>query len=145
MGLLCVLLAIAGCTGTQNLPIVPQGTVPAVTQTVSAVPTTPDLVPSPTDSIIDANKVNVNVEKDYLGNIIATFQGGNGLKQVNKIEVTVIRPDGQVKTANVGILVDDQATLEGTKDTDRVMVYVTMKDGKRYKIIDTLMPFKPRM
>jgi hypothetical protein len=109
------------------------------------VPTTPDLVPSPTDSIIDANKVNINVEKDYLGNIIVTFQGGNGLKQVNKIDVTVIRADGQVKTADVGILVDDQATLEGTKNTDRVVVYVTMKDGKRYKIIDTLMPFKPRV
>jgi hypothetical protein len=143
-GLLCVLLATAGCTGTQNLPVVPQGT-PAVTQTASAVPTTPDLVPSPTDSIIDANNVNINVEKDYLGNIIVTFQGGNGLKQVNKIDVTVIRPDGQVKTAQVGILVGDQATLEGTKNTDRVIVYVTMKDGKRYKLIDTLMPFKPRI
>jgi hypothetical protein len=144
-GLLCVLLATAGCTGTQNLPVVPQGTVAAVTQTASAVPTTPDLVPSPTDNIIDANKVNINVEKDYLGNIIVTFQGGNGLKQVNKIDVTVIRADGQVKTADVGILVDSQATLEGTKNTDRVVVYVTMKDGKRYKIIDTLMPFKPRV
>jgi hypothetical protein len=24
------------------------------------------------------------------------------------------------------------------------MVYVTLKDGKRYKIIDSLMPFRPR-
>lgn len=143
-GLLCVLLAIAGCTGTQNAPVVTQVTVPAVTQTASATLAGPDLAVSPTDSIIEAKKVNVNVEKDYLGNVIVTFQGGNGLQQVNKIDVTLNRADGVVKTADVGIVVGDTVTLEGTKNTDRVIVYVTMKDGKRYKIIDSLMAFKPR-
>lgn len=143
-GLLCVLLAIAGCTGTQNSPVVTQGTVPANTQTASPTPAGPDLVVSPTDSIIDANKVNVNVEKDYLGNVIVTFQGGNGLQQVNKIDVTLNRADGKVIPGEVGIRVGDQETLEGTKNTDRVMVYVTMKDGKRYKIFDALMPYRPR-
>ena len=60
------------------------------------------------------------------------------MQQVNKIDVTLNRADGQVKTSEVGTKVDDTVTLEGTKNTDRVMVYVTMKDGKRYKIIDTL-------
>jgi hypothetical protein len=143
-GLLCVLLAIAGCTGTQNAPVVTQVTVPAVTQTASATLAGPDLAVSPTDSIIEAKKVNVNVEKDYLGNVIVTFQGGNGLQQVNKIDVTLNRADGVVKTADVGIRVGDTVTLEGTKNTDRVIVYVTMKDGKRYKIVDSLMAFKPR-
>jgi hypothetical protein len=143
-GLLCVFLAIAGCTGTQNAPVVSQATVPAGTQTVSASSAGPDLVPSPTDSIIEANKVNVNVEKDYLGNVIVTFQGGSGLQQVNKIDAILNRADGQVKTADVGIRLDDTVTLEGTRNTDRVMVYVTMKDGKRYKIVDSLVPFKAR-
>jgi len=143
-GLLCVFLAIAGCTGTQNAPVVSQATVPAGTQTVSAASAGPDLVPSPTDSIIEANKVNVNVEKDYLGNVIVTFQGGSGLQQVNKIDAILNRADGQVKTADVGIRLDDTVTLEGTRNTDRVMVYVTMKDGKRYKIVDSLMPYKAR-
>lgn len=143
--LLCVLLALAGCTGTQNAPVAAQTTVPAGTQAASTVSAGPDLVPSPTDSIIEANKVNVNIEKDYLGMVIVTFQGGSGLKQVNKIDVTLNRADGQVKTADVGIRVDDTATLEGTKNTDRVMVYVSMKDGKRYKIIDTLVPYRARL
>jgi hypothetical protein len=143
-GLLCVLLAIAGCTGTQNSPVATQGTVPADTQTASATLAGPDLAVSPTDSIIEANKVNVNVEKDYLGNVIVTFQGGNGLQQVNKIDTTLNRADGVVKTSDVGIRVGDTVSLEGTKNTDRVMVYVTMKDGKRYKIIDSLMPYRPR-
>ena len=142
--LLCMLLALAGCTGTQNAPVATQVTVPAGTPAASTVSAGPDLVPSPTDSIIDANKVNVNVEKDYLGNVIVTFQGGSGLKQVNKIDVTLNRADGQVKTSDVGIRVDDSATLEGTKNTDRVMVYVSMKDGKRYKIIDALVPYRAR-
>lgn len=143
-GLLCVLLALAGCTGTQNSPVETQRTVPAGTQTAPTTLAGPDLVVSPTDSIIEANKVNVNVEKDYLGNVIVTFQGGNGLQQVNKIDVTLNRADGEVKMSDVGIRVGDTVTLEGTKNTDRVMVYVTMKDGKRYKIFDSLMPFRPR-
>ncbi|MDD1683115.1 MAG: hypothetical protein LUO98_04675 [Methanoregula sp.] len=143
-GLLCVLLAMAGCTGTQNAPVATQGTVPAATQTASATSAGPDLAVSPTDSIIEANKVNINVEKDYLGNVIVTFQGGNGLQQVNKIDVTLNRADGQVIPKEVGIRVGDTATLEGTKNTDRVMVYVTMKDGKQYKVIDSLLPYRPR-
>lgn len=140
--LLCILLAFTGCTGTQNAPPAPVPT--AAGAVPSAAPAGPDLVPSPTDSIIEANKVNVNVEKDHLGNIIVTFQGGSGLAQVNRIDVTVNRADGQVKTADVGISVDASVTLEGTKNTDRVMVYVTMKNGQRYKIIDTLVSFKAR-
>jgi hypothetical protein len=142
-GILAVLLAIAGCTGTS--PVVPQGTVTAVTQAVPATTPTPDLVVSPTDSIIEANSVIINVDKDYLANVIVTFQGGNGLKQVNKIEVTLIRADGLTKTADVGTTIGSAVTLEGTKNADRIMVYVTMKDGKRYKVVDSLIPFKPRV
>jgi hypothetical protein len=142
--LLCILLTITGCTGTQNSAVTPvPATSPAAGPSV-LVTAGADLVPSPTDSILEANKVNVNVEKDYLGNVIVTFQGGSGLQQVNKIDATLNRADGQVKTADVGISVDDTVTLEGTKNTDRLIVYVSMKDGKRYKIIDTLMPYKAR-
>jgi len=142
-GLLCVLLAIAGCTGTS--PVVPQATVTAATQAVPVTSPTPDLVVSPTDSIIEANNVIINVDKDYLANVIVTFQGGNGLKQVNKIEVTLIRTDGLIKTADIGTTIGSAATLEGTKNADRIMVYVTMKDGKKYKVVDSLIPFKPRV
>jgi hypothetical protein len=144
IALLCILLSLAGCSGTQNAPVTPQGTVAAGTQTTSTPLPTPDLAVSPTDSIIEANKVNVNVEKDYLGNIIVTFQGGNGLAQVNRIDATLNRADGVVKTSEVGHLVGDTVTLEGTKNTDRLIVYVTMKDGKQYKVVDSLMPYRPR-
>jgi hypothetical protein len=141
--LLCMLLALAGCTGSPSSPAASPATAQAAPPS-AAVTSGPDMVPSSTDSIIEANKVNINVEKDYLANVVVTFQGGNGLAQVNKIDVTLNRADGQVKTANIGINVGDSATLEGTKDTDRVIVYVTMKDGKRYKLVDSLVPFRTR-
>ena len=97
IALLCILLTLAGCTGSQNAPAAPQQTVAANTQPVSTVSAGPDLVPSPTDSIIEANKVNFNIEKDHLANVIVTFQGGSGLQQVNKIDVTLNRADGRLK------------------------------------------------
>lgn len=143
--LLCILLALAGCTGSQNPPAVPPGTVTPAAQTGTMAPAAaPDLVPLPTDTMVEANRVNVNVEKDYLAEVTVTFQGGSGLQQVNKIDVTLYRADGEVKTKEVGIRVDDSITLQGTKDTDRIIVRVTMKDGKTYKIIDTILPYRTR-
>lgn len=141
--LLCVLLALAGCTGSQSSPAAPQATAQSAPPSVAA-PSGADMIPSPTDSIIEANKVNINVEKDHLGSVTVTFQGGSGLAQVNKIDVTLNRADGQVKTANIGLNIGDAATLEGTKDTDRIIVYVTMKDGKRYKLVDSLVAYRTR-
>lgn len=151
IALLCIVVAIAGCTGAQNAPAPaapaaqPAAAQPATaTASATAAPGSASLVPGPIDSLGSARSVNVNIEKDYLGTIHATFQGGPGLGLVKKIEVTVNRADGQVKTAEVGIKVDDTASLEGTKQTDRVMVYATLNDGKTYKIFDDLVAYKPR-
>ena len=140
--LLCVVIAIAGCTGTG-----PQAVTPAPTSTPAATKT-PETVsvgdPTENDSLDSARSVTVNIEKDHLGMIHATFQGGPGLIHVRKIVVTVNRSDGEIRTADVGITLDDSATLEGTKATDRVMVHVAFSDGKTYKIYDEQVPFKVR-
>ena len=143
-GLLCILLALAGCTGTQNPAVTPVQTPSATSGPLAVATTGVDLNPSPTDVMMDSIKVNVNVDKDYLGNVIVTFKGGAGLMNVRKIDATLNRADGQIKTATVGTRVDDTVTLEGTKSTDRVLVYVTMADGKTYKIVDQLSPYKAR-
>jgi hypothetical protein len=142
--LLCIAIIITGCTGTQS-PATPVPTQNIASPPAETVTTGGSLVPSPTDSIVASRLVNVNVEKDYLGNVIATFQGGSGLIHVKSIDVTLNRADGLVKTASLGTSVDDSVTLEGTKDTDRVMVFVSMDDGKTYKIIDALSAYKTRM
>jgi len=142
--LLCIVIAIAGCTGTQ-----PQAVTAAPTAAPAAAGTTgagsgADLVPTGNDPLDAARSVTVNIEKDHLGTIIATFQGGAGLAHVKKIEVTANLADGQVRTEAVGIKLDDSATIMGTKNTDRVRVFVTLDDGKTYKIYDELVPYKPR-
>lgn len=133
--LICAGLAIAGCTGTQSSPASPatgSGTGSAGTPGNSGT-----LVVSPTDVVPESNMVKVDVgEKDYLGNIPVIFQGGMGQVQVKKIDVTLYRSDGQVKTATIGINKGDQVELEGTKQTDRVVVVVSMYNGKSYTIND---------
>jgi hypothetical protein len=143
--LICAMIVIAGCTGTQNVPAAP--TTPAVSPGASAVTPAPagNLVVSPTDVVPEYNMVMADVgEKDYLGNIPVIFQGGMGQVHLKKIEVTLYRSDGQVKTATIGIKKGDQVELEGTRQTDRVVVYVSMDNGDRYKINDVLSPYRTR-
>ena len=145
--LLSVIVAFAGCTGTQS-PTAPAAPAAQASGAAVAAPSSApaasgaSLVPSPTDTVVDARKVNVNVEKDYLGNVIFTFQGGAGLGHVRKIDITLNRADGETKTGTLGIAVDSTATLEGTKNTDRALVYVTLDDSQSYKMVDMLVPFK---
>jgi len=142
--LMIAIIAFAGCTGTQPTaaPATQSsgaaGTAPAAAPSVSGA----SLVPSPTDSVVAARQVNINIEKDYLGNVIYTFQGGAGLIHVKKIDITLNRADGTTRTGTLGITVDSTATLEGTKNTDRAIVSVTLDDGNTYKMVDTLVPFK---
>jgi hypothetical protein len=142
--LMIAIIAFAGCAGTQPTAApAPQssgavGTAPAAAPSASGA----SLAPSPTDSVVAARQVNINVEKDYLGNVIYTFQGGPGLIHVKKIDITLNRADGTTKTGELGIILDSTATLEGTKNTDRAIVSVTLDDGNAYKMVDTLVPFK---
>jgi hypothetical protein len=144
--LICAALAIAGCTSTSNTPVAPAVS-PAVSDTssTSTQASTGSLVVTTTDSVPDYNMVMADVgEKDYLGNIPVIFQGGMGQIHVKKIDVTLYRADGQVKTVSMGIKKGDQVELEGTKQTDRVVVYVSMDNGDRYKINDVLSPYRTR-
>ncbi|MDP3397329.1 MAG: hypothetical protein Q8S57_11790 [Methanoregula sp.] len=139
--LICAALAIAGCTGTQNTSAAPA----AASGTGSPVYSTGNMVVSPTDSVPDYNQVMADVgEKDYLGNIPVIFQGGMGQIHVKKIDVTLYRSDGQVKTATIGIKKGDHVELEGTKQTDRVVVRVSMDNGQSYTINDVMSPYRTR-
>jgi hypothetical protein len=139
--LICAALAIAGCTGTQNTPAAPF----AGSGTGSSGSSVGNMVVSPTDAVPEYNFVKADVgEKDYLGNIPVIFQGGMGQIHVKKIDVTLYRSDGQVKTATIGIKKGDQVELEGTKQTDRVVVRVSMDNGDSYTINDVLSPYRTR-
>jgi len=84
-------------------------------------------------------------EKDYLGNIPVIFQGGMGQIHVKKIDVTLYRSDGASPiTTTMGIKKGDQVELAGTKQTDRVVVRVSMDNGQSYTINDVMSPYRTR-
>ena len=139
--LICAALAIAGCTGTQNNSAAPA----AGSGTGSSGSSAVNMVVSPTDAVPEYNFVMADVgEKDYLGNIPVIFQGGMGQIHVKKIDVTLYRSDGQVKTATLGTNKGDQVELEGSKQTDRVVVRVSMDNGQSYTIKDQMSAYRTR-
>jgi len=143
--LLCAAIGIAGCTGTTGAPATPSATgVPAGTPAPSA-PAQNNLVPSPTDVVPDNNAVTVVVqEKDYLGQIPVVMGGGKGQILVKSARIVLYRSDGQVINEKLGINKDDTTNLQGTKQTDRVVVYVSEVNGKEYKVADVLSEYRTR-
>jgi hypothetical protein len=140
--LLCAVIAFTGCT-------LPSGPGSAGTATGGPSPgagsAANNLVPSTTDVVPDQNAITVTVkEKDYLGKIPVVFDGGMGQIHVRKIEATLYRSDGQVQTSTIGINKEDSIELDGTKQDDRVVVYVTFDNGQRLKTNDVISPYRTR-
>jgi hypothetical protein len=144
--LLCAAIGFAGCTGTQSTPATPAspGEVPPATQEPSA-PVQNNLVVSPTDVVPDNNQVSVIVqEKVYDATIPVVFGGGKGQYLVKSARIVLYRSDGQVINENLGIKKDDTTRLQGTKQTDRVVVYVAEANGQEYKVVDVLSEYRTR-
>jgi hypothetical protein len=139
--ILCAALCFAGCTGTQSTT----GSTTSSGVSSGAAASGSNLVTSPTDAIPSQNTVTVDVgEKDYLGVIPVIFQGGMGQIHVKKIEATLYRSDGQSKTVTIGTNKGDEVELEGTKQTDRVVVYITFDNGQTLKTNDVESPYRTR-
>jgi hypothetical protein len=140
--LICAGVLLAGCTGTTGSSGTGTTGSSAASGSSSAAN---NLVVSPTDALSSSNDITVTVkEKDYLGNIPVVFDGGTGQIHVRKIEVTLYRSDGQVKTATVGTNKEDSVEMEGSKQTDRVVVYVTFDNGQRLKTNDVMSAYRTR-
>jgi hypothetical protein len=96
--------------------------------------------------------VTVDVgEKDYLGIIPVTFQGGSGMNSIKKVEIKLTRADGSTQTATVGTKKGDEVELQGTRGTgsergqvDRVEVWVTTNQVQTYRIVDVLREYRSR-
>jgi hypothetical protein len=143
--LLCAAIGIAGCTGTTSTPAQPAAPAAPAATPAAAASATNNLVVSPTDVIPVNNAVSVIVqEKEYNANIPVVFDGGKGQYLVKSASVTLYRSDGQSTTVNLGIKKGDLVNLEGTKQTDRVVAYVTEVNGQTYKVADVLSPYRTR-
>lgn len=141
--LLGAAIGLAGCTSTPSVPL------PLPTSAPAAAPQAPpaqnNLVVSPTDVVPENNQVSVIVqEKEYNANIPVVFDGGRGQYLVKSAQVTLYRSDGQVITRALGIRKGDVVNLEGTKQTDRVVIQVSQVNGQTYKVTDVLSEYRTR-
>lgn len=142
--LLCAAISFAGCTGPAGIPAQPAATAaPAGTQ--APVSSHNDLVVKPTDAMPDNNYVSVIVqEKEYDATITVVFDGGKGQYLTKSASVTLYRSDGQVITENLGIKKGDLVRLQGTRQTDRVVAYVSQVNGETYKVADVQREYRTR-
>ncbi len=142
--LVCIAAVLAGCTTTNGTPAA-TATQAATTAGSTATAASDNLVPSPTDALPSQNMVTVSVgEKDYAGMIPVEFSGGTGQIHVKKIDVTLYRADGEVTTASIPPNKGDRVELEGTRQTDRVVVYITFDNGDYKKTNDETRSYRTR-
>ena len=148
LGLLgCIAVILAGCTGIPGSSgTTGPGSSSPSDSTGASTQVQNNLVPSPTDVLPSQNQVTITVkEKDnYTAKIPVFFDGGKGQIHVTKIEATVYTSDGKVQTVTIGTNKGDFVELDGTKQTDRVVVYVSFDNGDRIKTIDELAQYRTR-
>lgn len=142
--ILCAAAGIAGCTAPSSPAQPAAPSAPAATQ-AAAAPATNNLVTSPTDVVPDNNQISVIVqEKEYNANIPVVFDGGKGQYLVKSASVTIYRSDGTTETVSLGIKKGDLVNLRGTRQTDRVVAYVSQVNGQTYKVADVLSDYRTR-
>ena len=148
----CATAFLCGCTQQQpqpeptTLPTTVPTTLPPTTLPPTPIVTKVSLEPEPTDQLPDIYRVEVSVDRNSVAitpDITVTFNGGKGMNFVSLLDVQVVRSDGTTETKQMyKPQMGEQLTLGGTKGIDRVIVYVTLQTGERYKIFDEKKAFK---
>jgi hypothetical protein len=88
--------------------------------------------------------IQVNEKDPIDATITVIFSGGEGQIATKDILVRVTRSDGEVIIKHLAAEKGDSVEIPGTKDTDRIEVYVTLNTGVTYKVIDRLLPYRTR-
>ena len=75
--------------------------------------------------------------KDSAGHVTVQFDGGRGRALVKAIDARLTRPDGAVATGSMNMQAEfPEVTIQGSKGTDRIEVFVRYLSGKTYKVYD---------
>ena len=81
--------------------------------------------------------------KDSAGYVTVQFEGGRGRALVKAVDARLTRPDGTVATGSMDMQAEfPEVTLQGSKGTDRVEVFVRFLSGKTYKVYDDQVLFR---
>ena len=111
----------------------------------SVTPGTPAPVPAGTIEPLPRDlEVFVSIQpKDSAGHVTVQFDGGRGRALVKAIDARLTQPDGTVATGSMDMQAEfPEVTLQGSKGTDRVEVFVRFLSGKTYKVYDDQVLFR---
>jgi hypothetical protein len=130
-------------------PPVSGGPVPTVTvppgQPVATSSSAITALPSPTiDQLPKNSEVLVSVvPKDLAGRVTVRLDGGPGRSMVKEIVVKLTQPDGTVDTRSMELEAEfPEVTVNGSRETDHLEVFVMLRSGKIYKVIDEQVPYR---
>lgn len=138
---LVLLMVAAGCTGNSGSSSGSSSSSAGTSSSGSGS----DLTPTAIDTLPNGYSVTVDVsEKDYLGKVTVIFEGGDGQIHTKSGTATLTRADGQTVSGTFGNTKGSEAVLQGTKQTDRIQVWVTMDNGKTYKVVDKQVEYRTR-
>jgi hypothetical protein len=154
LGLLIVLVIIglmwlvtiphfSGGQGFGGIGPAPQMTTPPPAD--SSIPGTTAPVQAGTIEPLPRNlEVSVSIQpKDSAGHVTVQFDGGRGRAFVKGIDARLTRPDGTVATGSMDMQAEfPEVTLQGSKGTDRVEVFVRFLSGKTYKVRDDQVAYR---
>jgi len=133
-------------------PPINGGSVPPVTiqpdQSMTSPTITTTVLPSTTtDQLPKNSEVFVSIgPKTLAGRITVGLDGGPGKAMVKEISVRLTRPDGFVATGSMDMQAEfPEVTLQGSKSSDRVEVFVRLLSGKTYKVIDEMVSYRQRI
>jgi hypothetical protein len=158
LGLL-IIIAVVALVWLASIPLLSAGHTPANggSAPMDSIPQNPPVtspaaartsLPSATIEQLPKNsEVYVTIQqKDLAGRVTITFDSGPGKSMVKDIEVRLTRPDGSVDSASMDLLAEfPEVTLQGSKSTDRVEVFVRFLSGKTYRVIDEMVPYRQRL
>ncbi len=104
-------------------------------------PTTGPTVTMPPEKAVE---IQINEKDPIYATITVIFAGGKGQIAVTDILVQVTLADGKVVTGHLKPIKGNELTFQGTKETDRIEIWVSLNDGTTYKTIDQLVPYRTR-
>ncbi|MDD1677717.1 MAG: hypothetical protein LUO93_00850 [Methanomicrobiales archaeon] len=140
--LLCTvaLLAVgAGCAGNQ--PSGPPITTPTTPNPTTVIPTVGlSLTPGPVQTLPGGATLSFEVNAGpslIKPTVVVVFRGGSGQSQVQSMEITFIRPNGQFETRSLDAKVGSEEEFTVARDeVDRVVITVTLFSGQRFRVWD---------
>jgi len=152
---LLIVLVFIGLVWLVTIPVfsagqgfVGTGLAPQMTPTPPAdsiIPGTTAPVPAGTSELLPRDlEVFVSIQpKDSAGHVTVQFDGGRGRAFVKGIDARITQPDGTVASGSMNMQADfPEVTLQGSKGTDHVEVFVRFLSGKTYKVSDDQVPYR---